>query len=213
MKAQSNKPFSTEPQQWNEYQTVTHINQISFTRINEDGEEETVYEADMVIQGEVPTINQELKKLYSYALLTYSEYYILNEKLSKLRGWTLGNDTERVYSMMPQLAKVNIQYDEEGNETGYENLCVMPISAEIQELYPELMPVLHDSYIPSEDTITEIITEGMNTQEIDWNLQHYAATKSNPELIWMESEPRTHESDKAVEELIALGTVIVTIEP
>ena len=35
MKTQSNIPFPTTPQRWNETQTVSYINQTSFTHVNE----------------------------------------------------------------------------------------------------------------------------------------------------------------------------------
>jgi hypothetical protein len=143
------------------------------------------------------------------ALLTYSEYYILNEKLSTLRGWEIGKDTERVYPMLPQLAKVNVTYNSEGVETGYENLCVMEISSEFQELYPELMPTLHDSYIPSPDAITEIIAEGMTTEQIDWAIKHFRLYHDGLKTIWLESEAPSLELEPIMEELGSKLTLIV----
>jgi hypothetical protein len=140
------------------------------------------------------------------ALLSFTDYYILNERLSTLRGWELEKGTERVYPMLPQLAKVNII------ETGYENLCVMPVSSEFQELYPELFTNLVNTYIPSPDSITEIITEGMSTEQIDWALKHFAATKSKVEMIWLGDNQRSSDSDAAVNELIAEEVTIITVE-
>lgn len=150
------------------------------------------------------TIKKETRPQPKTALLTFSEYFILNEKLSNLKGYELSKDTERVFTMLPQLAKVNIKYDAKGKELSYENLCVMPISSELQETFPELMPVLVESYIPSTDQITEIETEAMTTSQVDWCLKHFAATKANPEYLILMEQPRSKESDEAVKQLIGI---------
>lgn len=64
-------------------------------------------------------------------------------------GFDVGLPTERYAPIEPQLAKINIVYDEEGNES-YDTVPVMPILPVIQELYPQLIQdiELHDSYEP-----------------------------------------------------------------
>ena len=78
-----------------------------------------------------------------------SEYTDLNERISEAMGFNLGQPTERYAPIEPQLAKINIVYDEEGNES-YDTIPVMPILPVIQELYPQLIQdiELHDSYEP-----------------------------------------------------------------
>lgn len=90
----------------------------------------------------------ELKST-KYVLLTLAEYSGLNERISEAMGFDLGQPTERYAPIEPQLAKINIVYDEEGNES-YDTIPVMPILPVIQELYPQLIQdiELHDSYEP-----------------------------------------------------------------
>ena len=84
-----------------------------------------------------------------YALLVAEKYAELNESISEAMGFNLGQPTERYAPIEPQLAKINIVYDEEGNES-YDTIPVMPILPVIQELYPQLIQdiELHDSYEP-----------------------------------------------------------------
>ena len=84
-----------------------------------------------------------------YALLVAEKYAELNESISEVMGFNLGQPTERYAPIEPQLAKINIVYDEEGNES-YDTIPVMPILPVIQELYPQLIQdiELHDSYEP-----------------------------------------------------------------
>ena len=84
-----------------------------------------------------------------YALLVAEKYDELNESISEAMGFNLGQPTERYAPIEPQLAKINIVYDEEGNES-YDTIPVMPILPVIQELYPQLIQdiELHDSYEP-----------------------------------------------------------------
>ena len=84
-----------------------------------------------------------------YALLTAEEYTTLNESISNSMGFDLGLPTERYAPIEPILAKTNIVYDEEGNES-YDTIPVMPILPNIQEGHPSLLVglTLIDSYIP-----------------------------------------------------------------
>ena len=84
-----------------------------------------------------------------YALLVAEKYAELNESISEAMGFNLGQPTERYAPIEQQLAKINIVYDEEGNES-YDTIPVMPILPVIQELYPQLIQdiELHDSYEP-----------------------------------------------------------------
>ena len=88
-------------------------------------------------------------KSTKYVLLSIESYASLNEKISEAVGFDVGMPTERYAPIEPQLAKINIVYDEEGNES-YDTIPVMPILPIIQELYPQLIQdiELHDSYEP-----------------------------------------------------------------
>ena len=113
-----------------------------------------------------------------YALLTFGEYYQLNHDLSIARGWQLGIDTERYAPMNPPLAKVNSEFDSEGNETSYEIKLVMPISSEIQENHINLLTgvELVNSYIPVDDAIEEVaINDDIEPDVIDWTFNHCQA--------------------------------------
>ena len=84
-----------------------------------------------------------------YALLLTDQYQILNESISSAMGFDIGMPTERYAPVEPQLAKINIVYDEEGNES-YDTIPVMPILPNIQEEHSSLLVglTLIDSYIP-----------------------------------------------------------------
>ena len=84
-----------------------------------------------------------------YALLLTDQYQILNESISSAMGFDIGMPTERYAPVEPQLAKINIVYDEEGNES-YDTIPVMPILPIIQEGHSSLLVglTLIDSYIP-----------------------------------------------------------------
>ena len=86
-------------------------------------------------------------KSTKYVLLSIESYASLNDRISEAMGFDLGQPTERYAPIEPQLAKINIVYDEEGNES-YDTIPVMPILPVIQELYPQLIQdiELHDSY-------------------------------------------------------------------
>ena len=84
-----------------------------------------------------------------YALLDVDAYNALNHSISEALGFDLGLPTERYAPIEPTLAKVNIAYDEEGNQH-YDIMSVMPITNYIQEYLPELLIgiTLQDSYEP-----------------------------------------------------------------
>lgn len=88
-------------------------------------------------------------KSTKYVLLSMESYASLNEKISEAMGFNLGQPTERYAPIEPQLAKINIVYDEEGNEL-YDTVPVMPILPNIQEGHSSLLVGLSliDSYIP-----------------------------------------------------------------
>ena len=100
------------------------------------------------------------------ALLQPNEYYKLNEAISKAKGYDLEKNTQRYFSMSPEIAKINIQYDAEGVEISYDEAYVAKISADIQINYPELLEgiELHNSYVKSDSEITEIIATGLTSE-------------------------------------------------
>ena len=88
-------------------------------------------------------------KSTKYVLMSIDKYETLNHQISEAMSFDVGLSTERYAPIKPQLAKITIVYDEEGNES-YDTIPVMPILPVIQELYPQLIQdiELHDSYEP-----------------------------------------------------------------
>jgi len=146
-----------------------------------------------------------------YALLNFSEYFKLNMQISEGLGYNLNDATARYDSVIPKLAKVNINYTDE-IET-YDTLAALQLTVEVQERFQELLEGLElvDTYIPAEPE-TELAAIGLITSEVDYTLNHIAAVNSTIELIQLESEPRSIESDIAVEQLVAEGLTIITVE-
>lgn len=111
-----------------------------------------------------------------YALLTYAEYMKLNHDLSIAKGWQLGQDTERSYSMQPQSAKINITYDGQGNETGYDLVKAVLISSKVQQDYADVISgiTLYDrGEVNFVDTTEEPdIEDAIEPEVVDWTLNH-----------------------------------------
>ena len=84
-----------------------------------------------------------------YTLLDLDAYNALNHSISEASGFDLGQPTERYAPIEPTLAKVNITYDEEGNET-FDAIPVMTITGYVQENYPSSLTGIEliESYIP-----------------------------------------------------------------
>lgn len=87
-----------------------------------------------------------------YALLSAEDYAALNTSISSALGYNVGEPTERYAPITPELAKVNVTYDEVEH---YDTTCVMPITAEVQERFPEILTSLNlvDTYIRVEANI------------------------------------------------------------
>lgn len=152
-----------------------------------------------------------------YALLTFGEYYQLNHDLSIARGWKLNQPTERFAPMNTPLAKVNVEYDEQGNELSYEVKLVMPVPSEIQINHSDLIAGIQlvRDYKKVEGQINEIVATGLNSDVIDWTLLHYLRVGNTMEgvVLWLEDEARSSLSDQAVEALNNLGVTIITVDP
>jgi len=92
-----------------------------------------------------------MKKLM-YILLSAEQYKVLNEQISEAMGFDAGLPTERYAPVIPMLAKVNVQFSQDGEtvvET-YDTVPVMPITATVQERCVELLQgyELIESYVP-----------------------------------------------------------------
>jgi hypothetical protein len=87
-----------------------------------------------------------------YALLTEQLYAELNQTISKAKGYPDDSDTVRYAPIIPEKAKANIQFAD-GVET-FDTVCVMPITAEVQEFYPEAIEgiKLAESYTTLQST-------------------------------------------------------------
>ena len=88
-----------------------------------------------------------------YVLLSAEKYTELNQSISEAMGFDIGEPTERYAPVIPILAKVNIQYIEEGENVieTFDTIPIMPITATVQERFPDLLDGLDliDSYTPS----------------------------------------------------------------
>ncbi|WP_372932426.1 hypothetical protein [Mariniphaga sediminis] len=101
---------------------------------------------------------------------TYMEF---NCKLSLAKGYDIEQPTERCLPMNPRAAKVNIQYDSEGVEVGYQPAIVLPISSEVQMNYSELITGLNlqpPNYTPVDAPILEFITALNDMDVVNWNV-------------------------------------------
>jgi len=127
----------------------------------------------------------------AFALLTFTQYFQLNHDLSIAKGYDLSKGTQRVMPMNPQAAKVNIQYDAEGNETGYEARLVAEISSEIQLNYPELIEGLElvDTYTHVDEPVNRMIVGLMESEVIDWTISHFIYATSRDENMVLVISP------------------------
>ena len=93
-------------------------------------------------------------KSTKYVLLSTAEYAGLNNVISESFGFDMGLPTERYAPVVPMLAKVNVQFNEEGENVveTYDTIPVMPITATVQERFPDLLEGLDllDSYTPAQ---------------------------------------------------------------
>ncbi len=82
-----------------------------------------------------------------YAILTPDAYINLNNQIGEAKGYTAEKSTQRYAPVEPQMSAPVL--DEEENVIT-PSLCVMPITAEVQEHYPQLLEdvELVDSYTP-----------------------------------------------------------------
>lgn len=94
-------------------------------------------------------------KSTKYVLLSIEEYEKLNHSISDAMGFDVGLPTERYANIIPMLAKINVKFTEIGDEVveTYDTIPVMPITATVQELYPNLLAgyELLESYTPYVD--------------------------------------------------------------
>lgn len=153
---------------------------------------------------------EEIQITSKYALLSAADYIKLNHALSIAKGYDLVKDTARCFTIVPQLAKVDIVVDAQGVET-FGLMCVALIDAEAQEKFPELLTGIEliESYIPAETSIEELIAEGLTQPVIDWELEHLRFFHEGLKVVWLESEAPSPEKEPILEELGNKLTVIV----
>jgi len=141
-----------------------------------------------------------------YCVLSASEYFALNNEISLAKGYALGDDTSRYSSMNPELCKTNIQVVDEV-ET-FDLACVMTVTVETQELFPELELV--DKYVSADMNLTNIKVEGQTTEQLDYLLNHYNAVGDKSiDLIQSDAE-RSIDSDVSVDILVSDGLTIIS---
>lgn len=184
------------------------------TVINDDFKEQVVNEKNV----EYWTFDEEFLFTDCNVLLSFGEYIQLNESLSKAKGYDLTKSTQRVWKMNPDLAKVNRTFDEEGNEIGYDLMCVIEISADIQENYPELIEGLKLinpwDVVKAEDTLDILEAEDLTTETIDWLLKHYdkVGRKEDGLILWLGNEAPSPELLSVIENLVNAGLTISVID-
>ena len=150
----------------------------------------------------------------AYVLLTIDQYIKLNNKVSLMKGYDLGKSTQRVFPINPDFAKINIAYDEDGNEISFDLKCCIKLSGKDQQEYVDLIQgyELVDSVIQYEEKLTEILATDLTTDEIDWYLQHYSKVgDTDIDLLHLEIESRSILSDEAVNELVEKDITIITV--
>lgn len=171
---------------------------------NLDGEGthlETVYPSQEI---DYWTYDEKVEYKTCYALLSFGQYFDLNYKISMLQGYDLALPTERYAPICPRIT------------AGETPLCVLELTVEVQEKCADLlegvMLVDNGQWTLAEEQPTTIEATGLTTEQVDWTLNHTAATGTTVELIQLESEPRSEESDIAVEQLVSEGVTIITVE-
>lgn len=109
------------------------------------------------------------------AILSFTEYTLLNEKLSKLESYPKAG-TNRLWPMYPELVKVDQTFDTEGNEVSFDIMCAADIGATLQESYPEIFEnlTLVESWEVEnyEGELDLLELEGLTTEQIDWFLEN-----------------------------------------
>jgi len=102
-------------------------------------------------------IEQVEVKSTKYVLLSKELYAVLNERISDAMGFDIGEPTERYAPVIPMLAKVNVQFTGEGENVieTFDTVPVMPITATVQELCPDLLQGydLLESYTPYAENV------------------------------------------------------------
>jgi hypothetical protein len=81
-----------------------------------------------------------------FALLTPEQYATLNEAISAAKGYPDNDGTARYAPAVPAMSA---EVTNEEQEVISPAMCVMPITAEVQELYPQTIEgvELVDSYV------------------------------------------------------------------
>ena len=152
----------------------------------------------------------------AYIICNIDEYYDLNRALSQAKGYDLSNKTQRCKSMNPRAAKVDIQYDVEGNETGYTAKVVFPVSSQEQIDYPELFAgyELVSSYIPTGEEIYEFIVNMMSMETIGWTVEQMKESKGigKEVILYINQELAAMLPDEVSESMAEIGLNINVIE-
>lgn len=144
-----------------------------------------------------------------YALLSFSDYYRLNHAISEAKGYNLNDPTERVWEVMPTLAKINIVVDPETEVETYDIACVAIITHDNLQYVTGL--TLVQSYDPAPDTLEELILTGLTAAEEDWLLNHIEKYTPAIHTLWLEDEPPTDLG--IVEKLVSKGITVYTVDP
>lgn len=161
--------------------------------------------------NELEEIQEETRPQPQTALLSYTQYTKLNEALSKAKGYPKGG-TYRIWSMYPDLAKTNRQFDEDGNETSFDIVCALKVSGSMLEKYPEYfdgLTLVNDwEVVPYNGELDLFELEGLTTEQIDWvfeNINEQFTFKDGQMLIVGDEQPSTLD---IVEKLTEKGLIV-----
>ena len=91
---------------------------------------------------------KEITYSLKYALLTSEAYTTLNDAISTAKGYTTESSTRRYAPVEPQMSAPVL--DPETEEVITPSMCVMPITAEVQEHYNTIIANIElvDNYTP-----------------------------------------------------------------
>ena len=195
---------------WNDYQEIEYINQSQETvEIKDEFDfviDSTTYYADILISGEIPVPDPLPQPII--AKLTPTEYYKLNKYISEIKGYDLTKDTQRYVDMNPPTDGefFYMQMDVDTQALLGRIIYSLETVPAIPVLYDEEGNVI-------EQTLHVIDVEGLQTDQIDWTLNHYEKVGSKEvEMICLLDEPRSTKSDEAVQKLIEGNITIITVE-
>jgi hypothetical protein len=152
----------------------------------------------------------------AYALLSFGQYFTLNQKISSARGWKIGGSTERTFPMNPPAAKVNIVIDQEtGEAKSFDEKLVMRLSSQMQIDHADLLEgvELHKTYIPVDNPVREFDVDLTDFDTIDWTIKHYAKARDTGDAITLRIASAVADNlpSQALSQIESLGLELIVV--